>query len=219
MYYGICRSETETKPYQVLSFKSLAQAKRCEFVDEFSILYSEQEPKQLIDNWQQDELEGTWVCILLNDKKALKHFSDDYAEYSLQKNPTKTKFHNIEKAAQKLHELVLFCVKPWKEEDQMKTDIDLDIKPTLVKVDQFNNKAQKTEKKKSSTLVDTTKIVALMDAPPISSGTNRYRNMKVILGCTTVAEAIKKLKALSPAPGSGVDIKIAVKAGAIKLEE
>ena len=211
MYYGICRSETETKPYQVLSFKSLAQAKRCEFVDEFSILYSEQEPKQLIDNWQQDELEGTWVCILLNDKKALKHFSDDYAEYSLQKNPTKTKFHNIEKAAQKLHELVLFCVKPWKEEDQMKTDIDtiIDI------VDQFNNKAQKTEKKKSSTLVDTTKIVALMDAPPIRSGTNRYRNMEIVMGCVTVAEVIEKLGGYA----SSWHINHAVKLGAIKLEE
>ena len=211
MYYGICRSETETKPYQVLSFKSLAQAKRCEFVDEFSILYSEQEPKQLIDNWQQDELEGTWVCILLNDKKALKHFSDDYAEYSLQKNPTKTKFHNIEKAAQKLHELVLFCVKPWKEEDQMKTDIDtiIDI------VDQFNNKAQKTEKKKRSTLVDTTKIVALMDAPPIRSGTNRYRNMEIVMGCVTVAEVIEKLGGYA----SSWHINHAVKLGAIKLEE
>ena len=195
----------------MLSFKSLAQAKRCEFVDEFSILYSEQEPKQLIDNWQQDELEGTWVCILLNDKKALKHFSDDYAEYSLQKNPTKTKFHNIEKAAQKLHELVLFCVKPWKEEDQMKTDIDtiIDI------VDQFNNKAQKTEKKKSSTLVDTTKIVALMDAPPIRSGTNRYRNMEIVMGCVTVAEVIEKLGGYA----SSWHINHAVKLGAIKLEE
>ena len=186
MYYGICRSETETSPYQVLSFKSLAQAKRCKFVDEVSILYSEQEPKQLIDNWQQDELEGTWATILLNDKKAYKKFSDDFAEYNL----IKKKFHNIERAAQKLHELVLFCVKPWKEEDQMKTNFD--VKPTLIKVDQFNNKTQKAEKKKSSTLVDTTKIIALMEAPPIRSGTNRYRNMEIILGCTTVAEAMSK---------------------------
>ena len=58
-----------------------------------------------------------------------------------------------------------------------------------------------------------------MDTPPIRSGTNRYRNMEVVMGCTTVAEAMEKLRALDPSPGGGVDIKIAVKAGAIKLEE
>ena len=51
-----------------------------------------------------------------------------------------------------------------------------------------------------------------MDTPPIRSGTNRYRNMEVVMGCATVAEAMEKLRALDPAPGGGVDIKIAVKA-------
>ena len=63
------------------------------------------------------------------------------------------------------------------------------------------------------------KIVSLMDEPPLRAGTNRYRNMEVIMGSATVAEAMEKLRNLNPAPGGGVDIKIAIKAGAIKLEE
>jgi hypothetical protein len=34
----------------------------------------------------------------------------------------------------------------------------------------------------------------------------------------TVGEAMEKLRAMSPAPGGGVDIKIALKYKAIKLE-
>ena len=35
----------------------------------------------------------------------------------------------------------------------------------------------------------------------------------------TVGEAMAKLRALTPAPGCGVDIKLALKAGVIELEE
>ena len=90
---------------------------------------------------------------------------------------------------------------------------------TAVSVDQFNNKNQKAEKEARPRFEKATKIVALMELPPIRSGTNRYRNMEIVMGCATVAEAMEKLRALETAPGGGVDIKIAVKAGAIKLEE
>tara|TARA_R110000751_G_scaffold60169_10_gene125806 strand:+ start:705 stop:1340 length:636 start_codon:yes stop_codon:yes gene_type:complete len=211
MHYAICNSDNENSPYQVLSFTSLASMKDCQFIDEYSMVYSTKEPKQLIDNWQQDELEGTWLSILLNSKKAHNKFSTDLTTYRNMKN----KFQNKEIAAQKLHELVLFCVKPWKKENQMNEAVEV----TTIHVDEFNNKAQKAEKEVRPRFEKTTKIVALMDTPPIRSGTNRYRNMEVVMGCATVAEAMEKLRALDPAPGGGVDIKIAVKAGAVKLEE
>ena len=211
MHYAICNSDNENSPYQVLSFTSLASMKDCKYVDQHSMVYSDKEPRQLIDNWQQDELEGTWLSILLNSKKAHQRFVTDLTAYRSMKN----KFQNKEIAAQKLHEVVLFCVKPWKKENQMNDTVET---PTI-HVDQFNNKAQKTEKEVRPRFEKTAKIVCLMVDPPIRSGTNRYRNMQVVMGCTTVAEAMEKLRALDPSPGGGVDIKIAVKAGAIKLEE
>ena len=211
MHYAICESNNENSPYQVLSFTSLASMKDCKYVDEYSMVYSDKEPRQLIDNWQQEELEGTWLSILLNSKKAHQRFVTDLTTYRNMKN----KFQNKEIAAQKLHEVVLFCVKPWKKENQMNDTVET---PTI-HVDQFNNKAQKAEKEVRPRFEKTAKIVPLMVDPPIRSGTNRYRNMQVIMGCTTVAEAMEKLRALDPSPGGGVDIKIAVKAGAIKLEE
>ena len=211
MHYAICTSNNENSPYQVLSFTSLASMKDCKYVDQHSMVYSDKEPRQLIDNWQQDELEGTWLSILLNSKKAHQRFITDLTAYRNMKN----KFQNKEIAAQKLHEVVLFCVKPWKKENQMNDTVET---PTI-HVDQFNNKAQKAEKEVRPRFEKTAKIVPLMVDPPIRSGTNRYRNMQVIMGCTTVAEAMEKLRALHPSPGGGVDIKIAVKAGAIRLEE
>ncbi len=211
MHYAICNSDNENSPYQVLSFTSLVSMKDCQFIDKDSMVYNTKEPRQLIDNWQQDELEGTWLSILLNSKKALNKFSTELTAYRNMNN----KFQNKEIAAQKLHELVLFCVKPWKKEKQMNDAVEA----TTIHVDQFNNKAQKAEKEVRPRFEKTTKIVPLMVDPPIRSGTNRYRNMQVVMGCTTVAEAMEKLRALEPSPGGGVDIKIAVKAGAIKLEE
>ena len=199
MHYAICNSNNENSPYQVLSFTSLASMKDCQFIDEYSMVYNTKEPKQLIDNWQQDELEGTWLSILLNSKKALNKFSTELSTYRSMKN----KFQNKEIAAQKLHELVLFCVKPWKKEKQMNDAVEA----TTIHVDEFNNKAQKAEKEVRPRFEKTTKIVAIMDTPPIRSGTNRYRNMEVVMGCTTVAEAMEKLRALDPSPGGGVDIK------------
>ena len=211
MHYAICTSNNENSPYQVLSFTSLASMKDCKYVDQHSMVYSDKEPRQLIDNWQQEELEGTWLSILLNSKKAHQRFITDLTAYRNMKN----KFQNKEIAAQKLHDVVLFCVKPWKKENQMNDTVET---PTI-HVDQFNNKAQKAEKEVRPRFEKTAKIVPLMVDPPIRSGTNRYRNMQVIMGCTTVAEAMEKLRALDPSPGGGVDIKIAVKAGAIRLEE
>ena len=50
-----------------------------------------------------------------------------------------------------------------------------------------------------------------MDEPPIKQGTNRYRNMQVVLASQTVGEAISALRKLDPAPGGRMDLRIAVK--------
>jgi hypothetical protein len=214
MHYAICNSDNENSPYQVLSLTSLASMKDCTFIDEHSMVYNDKDSKQLTENWQKDELEGVWSSIILNDKKAHLKFADDFNLYNPY-NRVSRGFQNKEIAAQKLHELVLFCVKPWKKEKQMNATAEV----TAVSVDQFNNKNQKAEKEARPRFEKATKIVALMELPPIRSGTNRYRNMEIVMGCATVAEAMEKLRALETAPGGGVDIKIAVKAGAIKLEE
>ena len=222
MHYAICNSDNENSPYQVLSFTSLASMKDCKYIDEYSLVYSNTIASDnhhtgvgyLIENWQKEELEGVWSSIILNSKAAHLKFADDFDLYNPYNRVSKG-FQNKEIAAQKLHELVLFCVKPWKKEKPMNEAVHIDNDA----VDQFNNKAQKAEKEVRPRLEKTTKIVALMDTPPIRSGTNRYRNMEIVMGCATVAEAMEKLRALDPAPGGGVDISIAVKAGAVKLEE
>ena len=78
MHYAICNSDNENSPYQVLSFTSLASMNECQFIDEYSMVYNTTEPKQLIDNWQPDELEGTWISILLHSKKDHNKISTDF---------------------------------------------------------------------------------------------------------------------------------------------
>ena len=208
MYYAICNSEDENKPWSIFHFSSMAKIKNCPLIDENSVVYTDSNPiYQLIENYQWDELQGLWCSIILNDRKAHQHHLEDYLEY--QRGPNK--FYSKEKTAQKLHDLVLYCMKPWNKEKKM---------PEIVSVNTFNNKAEKAEKAVAPVKVtEDTKIVALLKEPPIRSGTNRYRNMEVVMSSSTVTQALEKLKALSPAPGSRVDINIAVKAGAIKLEE
>jgi hypothetical protein len=91
MHYAICESNNENSPYQVLSFTSLASMKDCQFIDQHSMVYNDKEPRQLIDNWQQDELESTWLSILLNSKKAHQRFFTDLTTYRNMKNPFRYK--------------------------------------------------------------------------------------------------------------------------------
>jgi uncharacterized pyridoxal phosphate-containing UPF0001 family protein len=60
-------------------------------------------------------------------------------------------------------------------------------------------------------------IKSLMDEPPIRKGTNRHRNMQVVMKAHTVGQALTALKSLTVSPGGSTDIKLAVKAGAIEL--
>lgn len=62
-------------------------------------------------------------------------------------------------------------------------------------------------------------IVALRDDPAgIRKDSKRWRNQQVILQCKTVEEALNRLSALT-SPGSGADIRLAVKKEVIELKE
>ncbi len=76
-----------------------------------------------------------------------------------------------------------------------------------------------TEPKARTRLNPDARIFKQIEVPNLREGTNRYRNQQVILQCATVREAMERLRALQPSPGGGVDIQIAIKSGAIRLEE
>jgi hypothetical protein len=57
-----------------------------------------------------------------------------------------------------------------------------------------------------------------METPPIQPGSNRYRNMQVVIDSLTVGEALRNLRTLTP-PGVPADIDLAIAKGAITLVE
>jgi hypothetical protein len=60
-------------------------------------------------------------------------------------------------------------------------------------------------------------IKRLLDAPPIASGSNRYRNMETVMASKTVGEALQALKNLTP-KGVPADIDLAVAKAAIEIQ-
>ena len=61
-------------------------------------------------------------------------------------------------------------------------------------------------------------IIQLEDEPAgVRKDSKRWRNQLVILQCKTVGEALDRLSALT-SPGSGADIRLAVKKEIIRLE-
>ena len=62
-------------------------------------------------------------------------------------------------------------------------------------------------------------IVPLLDEPvKVRRESKRWRNQQVILQCKTVGEALNRLSALT-SPGSGADIRLAVKNEVIELKK
>lgn len=193
MYYAICDGVPTTNgpPFRFFKFKTLASMKSCTEIDEYSIVYNGEEPHQLEEVVTFDDLTSIWCSFGLEPKKFAGHSH----------------------VANHVHELTRNRATFWKpkKEETMNDAVQIDNDA----VDQFNNKAQKAEKEVRPRLEKTTKIVALVDAPPIRLGTNRYRNMEIVMGCATVAEVIEKLGGYA----SSWHIHHAVKSGAIKLEE
>ena len=195
MFYAICEGfpGSSGPAYIVYKFPTLESMKPCEAVNEYSIIYNGDSHRQLIDFCSLEELIeiATCLCIAFTGTEEVK-------------------FVSLQQAADYVHSVVVKKAKLWKPEKE--SDM------STVHVDQFNNKAQKAEKEVRPRFEKTTKIVSLMVDPPIRSGTNRYRNMQVVLASQTVGEAISALRKLDPAPGGRMDLRIAVKAGAIKID-
>ena len=194
MFYAICEGVPGSSgpAYVIYKFNFLENIKKCDAVNEYSIVYNGVSPQQLVEFCSVEELHEIAVAIG-GDLTYVSH----------------------QQAADYVHQAVVKKAKYWKpqEESDMST----------IHVDQFNNKAQKheaTEKKKQvrTRFRNDARIIVLKDTPTVREGTNRFRNMKVIMESATVGEAIAKLRALTPAPGSGVDIRIACEAGVIKLD-
>jgi hypothetical protein len=85
-----------------------------------------------------------------------------------------------------------------------------------VKKEVSATKAKKSKQRKR--INPLSKIVSLLNEPPIRTGTDRYRKMVVVMSSGTVGEALTELKALTPPIGGSPDIKLAIKVEAIKLE-
>ena len=201
MYYAVCerRPEQEGNVYQFYKFKSLADIKDCELVDEYSIVYNGKAPNQLAEFCTAEELAMIWQLSRRTDR------------------PTGNKSH----VAEQLHAHIVKAATLWKPEQEtptmsnVATAVELDA-PTPAAVAATGEAKQGASRPRFNKAA---RIVCLMEEPPIRADTNRYRNMQIIMGCGTVGEAMEQLRSLEEAPGGGVDIKLAVKAGAIKLEE
>ena len=195
MFYAICEGVPGSSgaAYIVYKFHTLESMKPCEAVNEYSIIYNGDSHRQLIDFCSLAELYEIATCLC-----------------------GEVTFVSHQQAADYVHSVVAKKAKLWKPEEEPSMSV--------LEVDQFNNKTQKHEtevkqdKKPRTRFRNDARIIVLKDAPTVREGTNRYRNMKVIMESATVGEAMAKLRALSPAPGSGVDIRIACDAGVIKLD-
>jgi hypothetical protein len=94
----------------------------------------------------------------------------------------------------------------------------VDAKAILWKQD-MEKPMSEAEPKARTRLNPDARIIRQVETPALREGTNRHRNQQVVLQCATVREAMERLRALQPSPGGGVDIQIAIKSGAIRLEE
>lgn len=205
MYYAVCerRPEQEGNVYHFYKFKSLADIKECDLVDEYSIVYNGTAPHQLAEFCTAEELALIWRLSGRTDR------------------PTGNKTH----VAEQLHAHIVKAATLWKPEQEtstmsnVATAVELDAPTPAEAVTTPVATSKKSTGASRPRFNKAARIVCLMDEPPIRAGTNRYRNMQIIMGCGTVGEAMEQLRSLEEAPGGGVDIKLAVKAGAIKLEE
>ena len=60
-------------------------------------------------------------------------------------------------------------------------------------------------------------IRPVLEHPPIKPETDRYRKMEIVMGSSTVAEALQKLKQIEKPLGGMKDIRLALHRGAIEV--
>jgi hypothetical protein len=200
MFYAICEGDpgsSTSPPFRFYKFKTLEEMKPCGVINEYSIVYNGDAPRQLAEFCSKEELESI-----------LRSFGKP------------AKFVSIEQAADNLHQLTTAKAITWKPEKENDMTNVATVAEPVTPVSAMEAPAPvATQKQSRPRFNKDAKIVCLADEPPIRAGTNRYRNMLVVMQSATVSEAMEKLRALTPAPGGGVDIKIAIKAGAVKLED
>ena len=196
MYYAICGGVpgSDGLPFLIYGFGKLEDMRHCEHVDERAIVYNGDEPRQLLDFCSLEELKS--ICASFGET---------------------IKFISPEQAASAVHTMTAIKAVTWNPEKE--NNMSDTATATLSVAPAPEAPILATAKQERPRFNKDARIVCLMDTPPLREGTNRFRNMLVIMQSSSVAEAMKKLRALDPAPGGGVDIKIAIKAGAIKLEE
>lgn len=204
MFYAICEGDpgsSTSPPFRFYKFKTLEEMRHCSAINEYSIVYNGESPRQLAEFCTIEELDS----ILRSFGERAQSSGSD--------------LHIL----RNLHEFVVAKAITWKPEKETVmsdiTGIIESIAPAAPVAPVAPAAPIKTESSSRPRFSKNAKIVCLVDEPPIRAGTNRYRNMLVVMQSATVGEAIETLRSLSPAPGGGVDVKIAIKAGAIELEE
>jgi len=193
MYYAICEGipTSNGPPWRFFKFKTLKSMKSCKAVDEYAIVYNGEAPRQLEEFVSLQDLTAIWRSFGLEPKKFASHTHAANQIHELTRR--KAVFYNSSK------------------ENQMPTSAE------VITLDA--PAAAKAETQTRPRFNKDAKIICIMEEPPIRVGTNRYRNMQIVMSCGTVGEALEQLRLLDKAPGGGVDIKIAINVGAIMLQE
>ena len=211
MFYAICDGVPGSSgpPFLFYKAETLGDFHNCPYISETSLIFDGNENVHRLNYlFTKDEIRG--VCepynrfpsaenfwVIVHDKAKLWKPMDYYEE--------ETKMNRFVKG--RTSSVGIVTEQP---------DVDPHTRITL-ELDEME-KTEPTVKKATAHNKDH-EIVKLMEEPPIKKGTNRYRNMQVVLASKTVGEAITALRKLDPAPGGQTDIKIALKAGAIELRE
>ena len=213
MFYAICDGVpgSDGPPFLFYKFKTLKAVKTCKAVNEHSYVFDGKETVDRLNHLFTKE-EITSVCEPFGKPSSAENFwvlTASKAKYW--KPEEETKMNRFVKGATSSVEVVT-----------EQPDVDPHTRITL-ELDEMEKQGGPFDAIKK--IVDVKqgwsnecKIIKLMDEPPIKQGTNRYRNMQVVLASQTVGEAITALRKLDPAPGGKTDIRIAVKAGAIKVD-
>tara|TARA_R100000655_G_scaffold33022_1_gene65135 strand:- start:12088 stop:12759 length:672 start_codon:yes stop_codon:yes gene_type:complete len=213
MFYAICDGVpgSDGPPFLFYKFKTLKAVKTCKAVNEHSYVFDGKETVDRLNHLFTKE-EITSVCEPFGKPSSAENFwvlTASKAKYW--KPEEETKMNRFVKGDTSSVEVVT-----------EQPDVDPHTRITL-ELDEMEKEGGSFDAIKKTPDVkkgwsNECQIIKLMDEPPIKQGTNRYRNMQVVLASQTVGEAISALRKLDPSPGGRMDLRIAVKAGAIKID-
>tara|TARA_R110000765_G_C18941028_1_gene607687 strand:- start:1709 stop:2368 length:660 start_codon:yes stop_codon:yes gene_type:complete len=218
MFYAVCDGIPGSKgpPFLFYKFKTLSAAKKCKAVNENSYVF---DGKETVDNlnhlFTREEISS--VCEPFGKNSSVQNFWVLTHEHAKYWNPEE----EIEMNKFVTGNTSTVSVVTEKPDADPHTRISLEL-DEMEKVEPTTEDAVEALKKIitiSSKWSNESKIIKLMDEPPLKKGTNRYRNMEAVLASQTVGEAITALRNLEPSPGGRMDLRIAEKANAIKIEE